>query len=124
VFHMDVAKVDRDVAYVAMVVYVYYKLLFSMFHLFSDVCCKCVLSRCCICFTHMLASVLQDVAYVSAMVLSVFRCFCKCFRFMFQVFHLPSKYIASVASECFKSRSDVASPSSPSVASFWCLLLP
>ena len=31
-FHTDVAKVDRDVAYVAMVVHIYCKLLFSMFH--------------------------------------------------------------------------------------------
>jgi hypothetical protein len=34
VFYMDVAKVDRDVAYVAMVVHVCYKLLFPMFYLF------------------------------------------------------------------------------------------
>jgi hypothetical protein len=33
VFHMDVVKVDRDVAYVAMVVHIYFKLLFLMFHL-------------------------------------------------------------------------------------------
>jgi hypothetical protein len=40
VFHTDVAKVDRDVAYVAMVIHVCCKLLFltvsSVF--FSDVC--------------------------------------------------------------------------------------
>jgi hypothetical protein len=42
VFYIDVAKVDRDVVYVAMVVHVCYKLLFSIFHLFFlDVCCKC-----------------------------------------------------------------------------------
>jgi hypothetical protein len=34
VFHMDVEKVDRDVAYVAIVVHVCCKLLFLMFHLF------------------------------------------------------------------------------------------
>ena len=33
-FRMDVAKVDRDVAYVAMVVHVCCKLLFPMFDLF------------------------------------------------------------------------------------------
>jgi hypothetical protein len=33
-FHMDVAKVDPDVAYVAMVLHVCCKLLFSMFHRF------------------------------------------------------------------------------------------
>jgi hypothetical protein len=42
VFCMDVAKVDRDVAYVAMVVHVCCKRLFPMFYLFIDVCCKCV----------------------------------------------------------------------------------
>jgi hypothetical protein len=43
VFHIDVAKVDRDVAYVAMVVHVCCKLLFAMFYLFfSDACCRCV----------------------------------------------------------------------------------
>ena len=63
VFHMDIAKVDWDVAYDALVVHVCCKRLFPMFHLFSDVCCKCVylyvtyvspicckrLSVCCVC---------------------------------------------------------------------------
>jgi hypothetical protein len=34
VFHTEVANVDRDVAHVVIIVYVYCKLLFSMFHLF------------------------------------------------------------------------------------------
>jgi hypothetical protein len=34
VFHMDIAKVDRDVSYVAIVVHVCYERLFQMFHLF------------------------------------------------------------------------------------------
>jgi len=33
-FYTDVAKLDRDVAYVAMIVYVYCKLLFPNFYLF------------------------------------------------------------------------------------------
>jgi hypothetical protein len=50
-FYKDVAKVDCDVAYVAMVVHVCYKLMFPMFNLFFlDVCCK---------FVYL------DVAYVS-----------------------------------------------------------
>jgi hypothetical protein len=81
VFHADIAKVDRDVVYVAMIVHVCCKLLFPMFHLFfPHVCCKCVyldvtyvsyilqvfLSRCYICFT---------------IVFKCFSCiFCKCFR--------------------------------------------
>jgi hypothetical protein len=60
VFHMDVAKVDQDVAYAAMVCTLYCKCLFPLFHLFfrpcmcvyrdvayvSHVCCKCRLSEC------------------------------------------------------------------------------
>jgi hypothetical protein len=42
---------------------------------------------------------------------------------MFQVFHPPSEYVASAVSECFKSRSGVASPSLPAATSSWCLLL-
>ena len=33
-FHTDVVKVDRDVAYVAMVIHLYCKCLFPIFHLF------------------------------------------------------------------------------------------
>ena len=90
-FHEDVAKVDQDVAYVAMAVYVYCKCLLPMFYLcFSDACCKCVylnvayVSRircmCFICLLHMVAV--------------VFKCFqlffSKCFRSNFQVLDLPS----------------------------------
>ena len=57
VFHTDVAKVDRDVTYVAMVVHVCCKCIFQMFYLFSNVCYKCVY---------------LDVAYVS-------HIRCKCF---------------------------------------------
>jgi hypothetical protein len=60
VFRMDVAKIDRDVAYVASVLEVCCKLLFKMFHLFHTYVAT-VLSRCCICctgYTHV-ASMLQ-----------------------------------------------------------------
>jgi hypothetical protein len=89
VFHMDVAKVDRDVAYVAMLVHVYGMLqtfVSNISSVFSYACCKCVyldvayilqiccnvLSGCCVCFAI------------------VFKCFYKCFRRMFQVFRLLS----------------------------------
>ena len=63
-FHTDVAKVDRDVTYVAMVVYVRRKLMCPMFHLFFQgyvasvfiwmlhmfhTYVVSVLSRCCVC---------------------------------------------------------------------------
>jgi hypothetical protein len=41
VVHMDVAKVDQDVTFVASVSKTCRKLLFKMFHLFINVCCKC-----------------------------------------------------------------------------------
>ena len=63
----------------------------SMLHMFHTYVVS-VLSACCVC--------LQWFS-------SVFRCFCKCFRRMFQVFHLLW-YVASVASRYFKSISRVA----------------
>ena len=59
-FHVDVAKVDRDIAYVAMVVHVCYKLLFLLFQLFFHTYVAGVFNRIShICFTHIL-----QVSYV------------------------------------------------------------
>jgi hypothetical protein len=69
VFHMDVVKVDRDVAYVVVV---------------AHVCCKHLF------FQTFVASVYMDVAYVSHicckcfiwmlyMLSMIFKCFYKCF---------------------------------------------
>jgi hypothetical protein len=64
-FHMDIVKVDRDIAYVAMVIHVCCKLLFPMFHLFFQAYVAIVcLFGCCICFTHMLQLFYLGVAYV------------------------------------------------------------
>jgi hypothetical protein len=57
VFYRDIAKIDRDVSYVAMVVHVCFKLsvfnvssvfqmhvasvVIWMLHMFSHICCKC-----------------------------------------------------------------------------------
>jgi hypothetical protein len=79
---MDVAKLDRNVAYVVMVVHISCKFLFSMF-LFLDVCCKCVYLDVAYIFTHMLQVFYLDVACVLQWFQVFFRCFCKCFRRMF-----------------------------------------
>jgi hypothetical protein len=63
VFHVDVAKVDRDAAYVAMVVHICCKQLFQMFHLFFRRMLQMCLFGCCICFTHMLEVFYLAVAY-------------------------------------------------------------
>ena len=63
VFHTDVAKIDRDVAHVAIVVHICCKCLFLMFHLFFYTYVAS-LSGCCIYFTHILQVFYLDVAYV------------------------------------------------------------
>ena len=89
---------------------------------------------CRICFTHMLQVFYRDVVYVFSylcciyfthMVSSVFArvsyaCSICCNGCTHMFLHT---YVASVASECFKSRSGVTYLSSPSVASPRCLLL-
>ena len=79
-FYTDVAKVDRDIAYVAMVVHVCCKLLFPMFHLFFQSTLQVCLLVCCICFTHMLQVFYLDVAYVLQWFLSVFHMFLQVFQ--------------------------------------------
>ena len=86
-FHMDVAKVDYDVAYVAMAIHACCKSMFSMFHLFlrrmlqafyldvayvSRICCKCFIWK-----LHIVATAFK-----------CFQSFCKCSRRMLQVLHL------------------------------------
>jgi hypothetical protein len=91
VFQTDIAKADRDVAYVAMVVYLCYKGLLPMFHLcFGDICCKCVY---------------LDVAFVSHIccrhficMLRMFAMIFKCFQKLFLVFQ---KHVSSVSSVFF-----------------------
>jgi len=69
---LDVAKVDPDVAYVAIDVYVCCKSLFKMFHLFY----------------LYVASVYIDIAYVSYVANVCLKCF-SCFRLILnQVFHV------------------------------------
>jgi hypothetical protein len=77
-----VAKVDRDVVYVVMVVHVYCKLLFLMFHLFFQMYVTSVfiwtlhISRICLQVFYL------DVAYVLLWFQVFFRCLtdvrCKC----------------------------------------------
>jgi hypothetical protein len=112
-----------NIAYVAIVVHIYCKRLFLMFHLFF----RRILQVCCL-----------DVAYVShilckcflRMLLCVAIVF-KCFMCFLQVFQMHVSSVSSVfrrmlqvfVSGCFKNRSGVASPSSPSAVSPWCFLL-
>jgi hypothetical protein len=89
VFQMDVVKVDRDVAYVEMVVHVCCKGLLPMFHLcFLDACCKYVYLDVLYMFQTYAACVLSGCCVWLQWFSSVFRCF-------FQVFE---KHVSSVSS--------------------------
>jgi uncharacterized membrane protein YgcG len=115
VFHMDVAKRDQDVVYVAMVVHVCCKSLFLMFHLFSRRMLQVCLSRCCICFTHLLQVFYLDIAYI-------LQLFFKCFQVFFQVFQTYVANASAVLDICCKSiSSDVARdpPATAACCSYW-----
>jgi hypothetical protein len=64
VFRTDVAKIDLDIAYVAVVVHVCCKRLFLMFHPFLRHMLQVCLTKCCICFIYTLQVFYLDVAYV------------------------------------------------------------
>jgi hypothetical protein len=112
VFYIDVAKVDRDVTHIAMVVHICFNYIFQMFYLFQTSvatgCCIYIVFQlfsyiCCKCF-H-----LDFVMFAMAThMFSSFLVFCNCFRHMLQLFQLFWTYVASVLSECCKRRSDVA----------------
>jgi hypothetical protein len=93
VFHVDVAKVDQDVAYVAMVIHICCKHLFLMFQLFQTYDAHVYLGvayvshLCCKCFIQMLHRLHTYVASVSS------RC-CICFAIATHVFYT---YVASVS---------------------------
>jgi hypothetical protein len=64
VFHADDA-IDCDVAYVAIIIHVYCKLLFPMFHLFFFICMLQVcLFGCCICMFHTYVTSVLSAAHV------------------------------------------------------------
>jgi hypothetical protein len=117
VFYTDVTKIDQDVTYVSMVVYVCCKRLFPMFHLFLDVfskcvyldisyvshiCCKC-LSGCCV-YLQWFLSVFPNVSDL---------CF-KCFICL-------QTYVASIVSRCFKNRSGYCTWDARGDASYPCM---
>jgi hypothetical protein len=106
---MSVAKVDWDVAYVAMVVHICCKLLLPMFHLFfqmhvasvfiwilhmfSHICCKCS-----IWMLRMFCNGFQVFLDVFTNILDA----------CFMCFICLQMYVSNTASGCFKSRSGVA----------------
>ena len=104
-FYIDVAKVDQDVAYFAMVVHIYYKCLLPMFYL----CFQTYVTSVFIFMLHMFH------VYIACVLFGCFVClqrFSSIFRWFFSRFqkHVASvrlkyfscfqTYVASVLSEC------------------------
>jgi hypothetical protein len=67
------------------------------------------LSRCCICFTHMLHAFLFRCCVWLQWFSSVFRCFLSASEACFKYFNCLQMYVAIVIFGCFKSKSGVAS---------------
>jgi hypothetical protein len=99
-FHMDATKVDRNISYVAMAVYICCKRMFQMFYLFFKRILKVCLSVCCICFTNILQVFYLDVAYDFVWILKCFQVFLQVFQTHVSSFRMPSNVNAS--SGCFK----------------------
>jgi len=111
-FHLDIAKVDRNVAHIAMAIHVCseYFICFSR-RIFVSVlsgcyicfykCFRHICSKCFSCFCTYVASVSSECfKNRSGVAASVSYAYLKCFIY-FQT------YVVSVVSGCFKSRSDV-----------------
>ena len=104
-FHMDVAKVDRDICICAMVVHISCKLIFPMFHLFFHTYIASVF----IWILHMFRTYVASVLFGCCVCFyNGFKCFSGIFTSVsdlyFKCFICLQTYVASVASECFKSR--------------------
>jgi hypothetical protein len=104
-FHMEVAKVDQDVAYIAIVVHVCCKRLSQCFICFFRSTLQVCLSGCYICFTYMLQVFYLDVAYVCNGFQVFLGVFATVLYACFKCFICLQTYIASVESGCFKIRS-------------------
>ena len=103
-FHLDVAKVDRDVAHVVMVILVCCNCMFQMFYLFFQTYVASVFVWMLHMFHIYVARVLSECSVFKCLFMS-FQVFCMCFRCMFQVFHMFQRYVASVSYGCCKSGS-------------------
>jgi hypothetical protein len=99
VFYIDVAKVDRDVAHVAMAIHICFKCMFQMFYPFQTYsasvsfgCCKTrsgflyIYASVLGVFIRMLQVFYLDVCNGYTRVFMFFSVLCKCFRRMLQMF--------------------------------------
>ena len=96
-FHTDVAKVDQDVAYVAIVVHVRCKSMSSMFHLFFHMYVASVF----IWMLHMFHTYVACVFSGCCLCLESFSSVFGCFRRMLQVCVSNISVISDICYQCF-----------------------
>jgi hypothetical protein len=96
VFSADVAKADRDVAYVVTIIHVCCKYMFPMFHLSFQTYVASVFIRMLQMFHTYVASVLSSLTYVC----SFFKCF-HVFLHVFQAHVSNASAISYVYCNCF-----------------------
>lgn len=109
-FHTDVANVDRDVSYVAMIVRVCCRPpFFNVLSFFPDTCCKCGYSNA----AHVFYIYVAKCFYLNVVfVCNGFHLFFMCFFISisdarFKCFICLQAYVSNVASGCSKSRLEV-----------------
>jgi hypothetical protein len=100
-FQMDVAKVDRDVTYVSMVVHVCCKCPLPMFHLYFRTYVASVFIWMLYMFHAYVACILSGCCLCLQMFSSVFRCFFKCLRSMLQVCVSNVSVVLDICCKCF-----------------------
>ena len=108
-FHLDVAKVDRDVAHVVMVILVCCNCMFQMFYLFFQTYVASVF----IWMFHMFHTYVTGVLSGCSVCLPWFQVFFQVFfasvsYVYFKYFICLQTYVVSVVSECFKNKTGVA----------------
>jgi hypothetical protein len=111
---MNVAKLDWNVAYVATVVHLCCKHLSPLFHMFFQTYVASVFIWKLHMFHAYVANVFIWMLHMCCKVFQVFSCvFTSVSDTCFKYFICFQTYVTFVASRCFKTRSSVASPSSP-----------
>jgi hypothetical protein len=116
-FHLDVAKVDWDVAHVAMTIHACCKYMFQMFYLFFQTYVASMFIWMLHMFHMYVAIVLAGCCIFFAMTFHVFSAvFASVSNVCFKCFICLQTFIANISSGCFKSRSCVAHVAMASVA--------
>jgi hypothetical protein len=93
VFHIDVAKVDQYIANIAMAIHVCYNIYVpNVSYVFQKYFCKYFVLTLYMFHTYVASIFIWMLHMFCNDISSFLRFFCKCFRYMFQVFYLSQTY--------------------------------